>query len=486
MPHILSHLAGQPVIAGAGLAGLAVALHLKTPCVVLSPAPLGKQTASGLAQGGIAASVGAYDSPERHSQDTLAAGAGLCDPNVVQAITAEGAHCVETLRQWGVPFAQKHGRFLLHHEAAHSVARIVYAGGDATGAAIIKTLVQRVHETDRITVLNQTQLSDVVLHDGQVSGVWTSAGYIPTTCCVIATGGAGALFQGATSPSQCDGSGIAVAARAGALLVDMEFTQFHPTVIDCRAPDGRGLLVSEAVRGAGAILVDESGQRFVDELQPRDCVSRAVAQKILCGQKVFLDARRLHTGRFSQIFPTIFNSCKTFDIDPDTDLIPVRPGMHYLMGGIHVDLSGRSSIPGLWACGEAACTGMHGANRLASNSLLEAFIMGRNVARDLSSIEKQQYPLSQPPTHQGKREDDLDFSHLTENLGILRSSEKLENILNATLPFLKTSNRALIAASMAWAALQRRESRGSHWRTDFPRPADTTSRHFFTINDLAI
>ncbi|WP_338422299.1 L-aspartate oxidase [Acetobacter musti] len=463
----LSRYAGWPVIAGSGLAGLSAALHLKHPCILLSSGPLGENAASSLAQGGLAAAIGSDDTPELHAADTLAAGVGLCDPKVVREITAAGPQTVETLLNWDVPFARTaSGDLALHLEAAHSRHRIVYANGDASGAAIMKALAARVRNTPRIAVLENTILTGLHTEDNELHGVWTNHGFIPTRGCVIASGGIGALYAGATSPISCTGTGLAIAARAGADLIDMEFTQFHPTALDTGTCSGRRPLISEAVRGAGGRLIDETGRNFTDELAPRDIVARAIAACQREGHRVFLDARSLSGGRFSMLFPGITAACRAAGINPDQQLIPVRPAMHYHMGGIATDINARTSVTGLWAVGEAACNGLHGANRLASNSLPEAFVTGQWAARDLDNRLSETVRIVHPRPA-GRFSATLNIGNaLMEHAGILRNTAGLKSLLKKTGPYINYDQNALVAALVAQAALNRHRSRGSHFRTD--------------------
>ena len=366
-------LAGQPVIAGSGLAGLIVALRLSPrPVVLLSAAALSTETSSGWAQGGIAAAVGADDAAELHIADTLAAGAGLCDAGAVRRIIEAGPRAIAALSDYGATFDRAPGGALsLGLEAAHSRRRIVHASGDGTGGEIVRALVAAVRATPSITVLEGASLARVLVSDGAVRGVaFRMRGdrsgrlrRLRTSQLVIATGGAGGLFLDTTNPLGSTGAGLAIAARAGAALADIEFIQFHPTALAV-SPSGqaRGAapmpLISEAVRGEGATLIDETGERFMDnELAPRDVVSRAVWRHLEAGHSAFLDARAVLGARFEARFPAIAASCRARGIDPARMPIPIRPAAHYHMGGIAVDADGRSTVPGLWACGEAACTG---------------------------------------------------------------------------------------------------------------------------------
>jgi len=362
-----------PVIIGAGLAGLMTALRLAPlPVVVLAKAPLGEGTSSGWAQGGLAAAIGADDDPGLHCADTLAAGDGLCDRDTAQRITAAAPSAIETLMRYGVRFDHRDGRHALGLEAAHSRHRIIHAGGDSTGREIMRAVSAAVRATPSITVVNG-RARRLLMADGAIAGVLAVAAQgpmlLPTGRVVIATGGLGGLFRHTTNPSGALGEGLALAALAGATLSDMEFVQFHPTALD----DGGAplSLVSEAVRGAGAVLVNETGARFLlgtpgAELAPRDVVSRAIWGQLMLGHRCFLEARSLGDD-FGRRFPRITARCLAAGIDPARHPIPVRPAAHYHMGGIAVDPGGRSTVPGLWACGEASATGLHGANRLASN-----------------------------------------------------------------------------------------------------------------------
>src|SRR2546423_2337637 len=381
---------GAPVIVGGGIAGLMTALALAPqPVVLLSKAPLGFEASSVLAQGGIAACIGADDDASLHLTDTLAAGARLCDEAIAAAIVAAAPDAIERLARLGVAFDRdSSGNIVLGLEAAHSRRRIVHAGGDATGRDIIRALVRRVNETPSITVIEAIAARRLIVEDNAVTGLLCQTERGPvlfaTDRVVIATGGIGGLFLHSTNPAGSFGQGLALAARAGAVMGDLEFIQFHPTALDGSAYPLK--LVSEAVRGEGAVLVDENGDRFMAdvlgaELDPRDVVARAVWQHMAKGHRAFLDASNVTGLDFAKRFPAITALCRESGIDPATQPIPIRPAVHYHMGGILVDQAGRTSVDGLWACGEAACTGLHGANRLASNSLLEAAVCGGWVAQ---------------------------------------------------------------------------------------------------------
>ncbi|WEX10582.1 L-aspartate oxidase [Chelativorans sp. AA-79] len=486
----LRDLGGRPVIVGAGLAGLATALHLSpAPVVVLSKAPLGQEASSGWAQGGLAAAMGADDDPELHRADTLAAGDGLCDPEIVGKVVSAAPRAVEDLARFGVRFDRgPDGALLLGLEAAHSRRRIVHAEGDATGREIMRALVAAVRRTPSITVLEGFEARRLVTDDGAVSGVVASGPSGPVLLAagrvVVATGSIGGLYDDATTPLGSIGQGLALAARAGAALRDLEFVQFHPTALDGANRPMR--LVSEAVRGEGAILIDETDRRFLAgvpgaELAPRDVVARAVAAHLAQGHRVYLDARGALGGRFARRFPGIDASCKAAGIDPSRQPIPIRPAVHYHMGGIAVDGEGRSSVSGLWACGEAASTGLHGANRLASNSLIEAAVFGRCVAESIAGTADRLRPRPVSLPTAARVDASAVRPIVSRALGVSRDGETLRDAVAALLPFIEcpgpASDPAAIALMMAVSALAREESRGAHFRSDFP---DRNSRAVHT------
>jgi len=488
MNEISSAHQGAPVIIGGGLAGLTAALRLAPmPVTVLSPQPLGVEAASGWAQGGIAAALGADDAPHLHAADTRAAGDGLCDEEVVRRVTAAAPGAVEWLARIGTRFAKvAEGGFSLGLEAAHSRRRIAHAGGDGSGAEIMRALIELVSQTPSISVVGGVEARRILVKDGAVHGV-VAAGpsrglVLATRRLVIATGGAAALYGKTTNPHGAIGHGLALAARAGAALADMEFVQFHPTAL---AAGGDPMpLVSEAVRGEGAVLIDERGERFLGgrgraELEPRDVVARGVWRHIAQGHRVFLDARAALGRRFAVHFPRIDAACRAAGIDPATAPIPVEPAAHYHMGGIAVDAAGRCSLEGLWACGEAASTGLHGANRLASNSLLEAVVSGGIVAENLGGSESlagswalRAAPLTQlvlPP----RPEAGPVRAILSRRVGVERDREGLAAAIEALHPLAfgsgASADPALVGLFIAAAALLREESRGAHYRTDHPR-----------------
>lgn len=491
-------LDGRPVIIGGGIAGLMTALRLAPrPVIVLSGAPLGAQASSTLAQGGLAASMGEDDTPDRHLADTLCAGAGLCDAAVARRIVADAPAAVEALASVGVRFDRDaQGAACLGLEAAHSRRRIVHADGDGTGREIMRALVEAVRRAPSITVLEGHAARRLIPRDGAVAGVLTTgpagAAVIPTGQVVIATGGLGALFAHTSNPAGSLGLGLALAARAGALLADLEFIQFHPTALDvpaCPMP-----LISEAVRGEGAVLIDETGERFLAgepgaELATRDVVARGVWRQIAAGGRVFLDATGAPGPRFAARFPGIAAACRAHGLDPARQPLPVRPAAHYHMGGIAVDAAGRSSVPGLWACGEAASTGLHGANRLASNSLMEAVVCAGWVARDIAGMMPAPRALPRLPATVPPPADATAIRPILSGAaGVLRSGAELEEAARMLRPLAEqrgpAADPAIVALMIAVSALRRRESRGAHHRTDAPAPAAHAERGFLRLRDV--
>jgi len=467
-----------PVIIGAGLAGLATALAMAPkPVVVLGRKPATGMTSSELAQGGIAAAVGNDDSLGLHEKDTLAAGAGLCDPKVVRSIIEAGPKAIERLSIWGVAFDRTQNQDLLVGlEGAHSRRRIVHAQGDSTGSSVMKAIVARVAATSSIQFIDDVRVSAITTDEVGVTGVTyfnvdaRVHQHIKTDNVILCTGSACALWRHTTVPHASWGHGLLLAAQAGAILRDLEFVQFHPTALDV------GLdpmpLISEALRGEGARLVNEKGDQFVGELNPRDIVARAIWAEIERGQKVYLDARNVEHMRTH--FPTILQACLNGGLDPREELIPIRPVAHYTMGGVATDIHGRSNVKGLYACGEIACTGLHGANRLASNSLLEAVVMGCRIGDHLrGSVALNEKPtitsLQTIQDHKDSPEDILRVRSLMMSyVGVRRQGAGLEEAITNLTKLSAHSMRAKVALMTAKAALERTESRGSHERKDFP------------------
>lgn len=481
-----SPLHGRPVIIGSGIAGLMTALMMRRPCIVLSPGAPVETTSSYLAQGGMAAAIGREDSLEQHIVDTIAAGAGLCDPEAVRAILSDTQEVVASLERIGVSFTRRHdGAYHFHREAAHSRARILHAQGDGTGRAMMGALMAAAAECPDITFLHGSRLTDIATNDRHVAGLWLEDGaYLATTQCILASGGASGLFPVSTNPRGHDGGPIGMALRIGAQVMDMEFMQFHPTALAIGAVEGRHILISEAVRGAGAILVNEKGVAFADPLASRDIVARAVSAQERAGHKVYLDARGLFPDGFERHYPTIYQLCRRNHIDPDRDRIPVTPAAHYLMGGVRTNLVGRTNIGGLWACGEVAATGLHGANRLASNSLLEACIMATRVGRALRDMTLPPFPKRSAPQPPPVRRCAADIKAVMgQHLGLLRDGCGLEAAYRVFSGDMAHDDHALIGAAMAHAAFNRKESRGSHYRVD-AQPATRPRHSVLTIEDL--
>ena len=482
------------LVIGSGVAGLHTAWRASGTgeVVVLTKRSL-HDSATAWAQGGIAAALGAGDSPELHRDDTLAAGAALCDAAAVQVLVEEGPARVRELAAAGASFdLDPRGRLKLGREAAHSRSRIVHARGDQTGAEVQRTLMARVRETAHISVLEHARVLDLIVENGRCCGVRASvsgrAVEIIADATVLAAGGCGQIYRYTTNPVVATGDGYAIAHRAGARLADMEFVQFHPTALD--TAENPLALISEAVRGDGARLVNARGQRFMTrkhklaELAPRDIVAREIFRQRQGGSPVYLDARKLGRG-FQRRFPGIFAICKARGIDAGKDLIPVTPAAHYMMGGVMVDLTGRTTLPRLYAAGEVSRTGVHGANRLASNSLLEGLVFAERVARDLISNSRlvslpKKAAWTVPVLHdRGAAQVAADSvrSVMWEHAGIDRSARglrlaaaQLEEI-DERLPVGATEEANMVetARLVVEAALLRKESRGGHYRSDFPK-----------------
>ena len=484
----------KPVILGAGLAGLSSALALApTPVVIVSPCALGDGCSSAWAQGGIAAAVGTDDKASLHAKDTLAAGNGLNDADIVRQTTNDGAAIIERLTKQGVVFDRDaQGELLLGLEAAHGKRRIVHAK-DATGAAVMLALIKAARATPSIEIIEYAKIVDLIVKDGAIAGiVLRKMGkeiVLQTSCVVLATGGAAALWRDTTNPHENWGGGLALAARAGATLGDLEFMQFHPTAIDIgRDPMP---LASEALRGEGAVLINEQGETFTDVLQRRDVVTRAIWDQMTKGHSVYLDARKALGARFAELFPTIYATCMSAHIDPSTTPIPIRPAAHYHMGGILTDAKGQTDIKGLWACGEVACTGFHGANRLASNSLLEAASFGGRVAEDIKNsevLDAQRFGIpAMPPQNSATltpEQINKIRTMMSENVGVIREKIGLTRAIAFLSPLAIKSDMALVGLMIATSALRREESRGAHFRSDFPLTDAAGKRSRFRLSDL--
>lgn len=497
------------VIVGGGLAGLFCALKLAPrPVTLISIAPLGQGASSAWAQGGIAAAVAEGDTPEAHAADTIAVGGGLVDEAVALGIARDAAPRIHDLLAYGVPFDRDlEGRLAVGREAAHSARRIVHVRGDGAGAAIVAALSEAVRRTPSIRLVEGYVAEALLTADNAVTGLQLREAGNPSAtpfllaarAVVLATGGIGHLYAVTTNPREASGSGLAIAARAGAVIADPEFVQFHPTAIMVgRDP---APLATEALRGEGATLINGNGERFMAarhalaELAPRDIVARGVFAEIEAGRGAFLDARQALGARFADKFPTVYASCIAAGIDPARQAIPIAPAEHYHMGGIAVDAHGRSSIDGLWAGGEVSSTGAHGANRLASNSLLEAVVYAARIAEDIAGRD---FPsparLSEGSlTPHGGAPDATAVARLRAmmslHVGVIRDGRGLAEAVRSfaalereatSLALRNMAATALLVAASAW---RRCESRGAHFRTD--HPADVPAMGQRTMTSLA-
>lgn len=497
------------IVIGSGIAGLTAALSARDKglSVLLLTKDVLSTGSTSWAQGGIAAALGPGDSPDQHFQDTLEAGAGLCDQESVRILVQEGPAAVKRLINLGATFdLDSSGNVALTREGGHRRDRIAHAGGDATGAEISRALVAKVLADPKVRIFEHALVLDllkdknervcgVTLHvmgKGKIDGV----GAALARAVVLATGGLGAVFQQTTNPLVATGDGVALALRAGATVADLEFVQFHPTVL-WSGPDSRGSqpLISEAVRGEGAILRNINGEAFMStihpmkDLAPRDVVAHAVHEEIIKSGKpyVYLDGTKLGENIWLQRFPNILSSCRKIGIDPLVDLIPVVPAAHYASGGVVSDMTGKTDIPGLFAVGECANTGVHGANRLASNSLLEGLVVAERVADHLIDLPKQSEPLIEnTPTNliDGKVRKDITETTTTgagavrNAIGLNKTIDKLSELAKKTTKLSSTqsweaTNLLTVSSFLSNAALRREESRGSHWRSDFPERNDS-------------
>jgi L-aspartate oxidase len=510
------------VVIGSGVAGLTAALHLRERglhVTVVTKVNI-DDGSTRWAQGGIAAVLDPLDTPGAHANDTEIAGVGLCDPAAVRVLVEEGPARVRELMRMGAAF-DRHpdGSLMLTREGGHRADRIVHAGGDATGAEVQRALHQAVRRDPWIRLVEHALVLDLlqdatgracgvtlhVLGEGAEDGV----GAVLARAVVLATGGMGQIYASTTNPSVSTGDGVALALRAGAAVTDVEFVQFHPTsLMSASITSVQRPLISEALRGEGAHLVDESGRRFMvgqhelAELAPRDVVAKGIHRVLRAtgADHVYLDARHLGGDFLERRFPTIMASTRAAGVDPAVELIPVAPAAHYASGGVRTDLSGRTTIPGLYACGEVACTGVHGANRLASNSLLEGLVFAKRIADD---IGRDLPPQAEPVTAAGgpgwvvspSVRGDLQRA-MTRGAGVLRSGDSL----TATVKELsrlaeqraeprnaawEATNLLTVASALVASALTRRETRGCHWRDDYPLAADEWRGHLIDGIDPA-
>lgn len=502
----------RAVIVGGGLAGLYAALALAPrPVLVISPEPLGEGASSAWAQGGVAAALAPPDDAAAHAADTLRAGAGLVDAAVARAVTAEARAHVLALTRLGAPFDRTPGGgYVLSREAAHSFARVARIGGDGAGAGIMRALIARVRETPSIQVLEGALVTGLAVAERRVLGVEIAPARpggpgparIESPAVLLAAGGAGGLFALTTNPSRIRGQAVGMAARAGAVIADAEFVQFHPTALDVGLDPAP--LATEALRGEGAILIDRAGRRILQglhpdlELAPRDEVARAVYACAQQGLRPMLDTRAALGPRIETAFPAVATACRRAGLDPVREPIPVAAAAHYHMGGIETDAAGRSSLPGLWACGEAASTGLHGANRLASNGLLEALVYAARCARDIAATLGPAVPAAPVAPPRGAAPEAPDPAHvarlrraMTAGAGVVRDAAGLRAAL-AEIARIEAGacaplrNMTAAATLIAAAALARPESRGAHFRADRPEAPTGEGRRSRLTLDRAL
>ena len=517
-PHAGWTLRADVIVVGSGIAGLTTALQVRTfglSVLLVTKAQIDAGSTK-WAQGGIAAALGPGDTPDQHLKDTLAAGAGLCDIDAVRVLVTEGPEAVRKLIERGAQFDKEaSGEISLTREGGHLRNRILHAGGDATGAEVSRALLAAVREDDGIEVLEHALVLDALKDsEGGVCGVTLhvigegsrdGVGRALARAVVLSTGGLGQVFAQTTNPSVSTGDGVALALRAGAEVADVEFIQFHPTVLWLgEASQGQQPLISEAVRGEGAYLVNDLGERFMNgihplaELAPRDVVAIASMREMkrTGANHVWLDVR--HLENFATRFPTINSSCISHGINPSKDLIPVAPASHYASGGVKVDLNGHTSVKGLYACGETACSGVHGANRLASNSLLEGLVFSARIAADIAQDKREIgepiEDLSEAILLDPSVRKEIQKS-MSRGAGVLRSSDSLVQTSSdltriedkkseqPCVEAWETTNLFQLAQAIVKASLIRQETRGSHWREDFPETSSAWSKRIIQSMD---
>ncbi|MDC3272487.1 L-aspartate oxidase [Hyphomicrobiales bacterium] len=499
------------IIIGAGLAGLFTALKLAPLNVkVISSKSLGSGTSSQWAQAGIAAAVGQNDSANLHKHDTISVGAGIVDEYAAGIMVEAGPNRINDLINLGVPFDKgSNNKLLLKKEAAHGINRIVSVNGDMTGKAIMKTLSETVKKSNHIDVIENFNAVELLKDQDGIFGVVIQSNLdnkkeqrLYSRNIIIATGGIGQLYEVTTNAIEAKGDGIAIAARIGADLSDLEFVQFHPTAFNIGIDPAP--LATEALRGDGAKIINENEERFLlrshpeAELAPRDIVARAIYNEIKSGHKVFLDCRGVLGKGMKETFPTVYNFCKKNNIDPEKKPIPIAPAAHYHMGGITTDANGKTNIAGLWACGETASTGVHGANRLASNSLLEAIVFASIIAKNIKSLPNKNLIIKNNKFSQSNvveiNSKDLKIlkSIMTNKVGVERNGKELNeafndvSILNQKYKKINQINNTIITSLLIIkSAINRKEHRGSHYRSDFPETNPLLkNRSKITIKDI--
>lgn len=498
------------VIVGAGLGALYAALSLAPrPVLVISPETLGEGASSAWAQGGVAAAMSFGDTPAAHARDTMTAGAGTVSPEIARLVTDDARQHILALTELGTPFDRDEaGDYVMSREAAHSQARVVRVKGDQAGREIMQTLVAAVRDTRSVQVLEGVLASGLEVENGRVTGVRIERAYEPSGSVLIkcpavllAGGGSGGLFAVTTNPPRIRGQVIGMAARAGARIADPEFVQFHPTAI--ASGEDPAPLATEALRGEGATLINNRGERFMipvhpdAELAPRDIVARAVYLERKAGREPALDTRAALGPEVLTRFPAVAEACEKAGLDPVSQAIPVAPAAHYHMGGVDTDAEGRSSLDRLWVCGEASSTGLHGANRLASNGLLEALVFARicavGIAAELGGVAAPDNVAPDfPPGDIPVNEDALQRMRraMTDGVGVVRDAEGLKKALGVIAEVEAAActetmrNMTATATLIAAGALAREESRGGHFRSDFPESdPDMAQRTKITLEE---
>jgi L-aspartate oxidase len=518
-PKRIPHHFVDVLIIGGGIAGLRAAMEIdpRLSLLVITKDTM-EQSNSAFAQGGIASVLGPEDTFDNHVEDTLIAGANLCDRDVVEMVVREAPQHIHQLIEWGTHFDTEHGELMLGREGGHSHRRIVHALGDATGFEVMRAMIERARSQLDAQFWTNTFTIDLLTHEGRCRGalVWHAnhgRTFVWAKQTILCTGGAGQVYRETTNPEVATADGHALAYRAGAALRDMEFMQFHPTVLYIAG--GSRSLITEAMRGEGARLIDSTGRRFMPdyderaELAPRDIVSRAIVAQMEKTRQpsVFLDLSHLEPERVRKRFPGIARTCAEFGIDIATDPIPVRPGAHYMIGGVAVDHDGRTTLPGLWAAGEVSASGLHGANRLASNSLLEGLVYGAYAGTGASAAALEEadsfraIPLDNETTEPTAEPLDLvDIRNSLKSLmwraaGVRRNGPQLTEAVHTIRRWCgyalsrqlqnpegwELQNMLTVASLMVESALARTESRGVHLRTDFPQADDANWRRHLTM-----
>tara|TARA_R110002111_G_scaffold254461_1_gene320095 strand:+ start:15971 stop:17590 length:1620 start_codon:yes stop_codon:yes gene_type:complete len=520
-PKRIPHIFTDVLIIGGGVAGsrAALAIDPRLETIIVNKGKI-TQSNSAYAQGGIAGVLDPLDNISNHIEDTLSAGKDLCDQALVEYVCREAPRHIQELIDLGTDFDTEDGKIALTKEGGHSHRRVAHALGDATGKELMRALVSAVHSRPSIQTWTKTPTIDLVTEDGKCRGaiIWNryhGKSLVWAKQVILATGGAGCLFRESTNPPLATGDGHALAFRAGALLQDMEFMQFHPTVLYIAG--GARYLVSEAVRGEGAYLRDCNGVRFMSEYHPdlelahRDIVSRAITDRMAKTNHscVYLDLTHLDPALIKERFPNISNVCASFGLDLSKDQIPVRPGAHYMIGGVKTDIQARTSVPHLWAAGEVTSTGLHGSNRLASNSLLEGLIFGAAAGKGASEAAlslPDQYSASVLPDWDAEKRSDEDLnsgdlrnslaSLMWRDVGITRNAKSLQNAKDKvdfwsryvvdrefkTLSGWELQNMLLVSQLMIASAIERRESRGVHYRSDYPETDPAFQKHISVIS----